>query len=573
MTKIRNLLPLWSRLSSYQLNDFNGDLYAGVIVAVMLIPQAMAYAMLAGLPSEVGLYASILPLIIYGLFGSSNFLSVGPVAITSLLVASTIAEVSATGYSGDAIVIGLMLALISGTLLLAMGLARLGFLVNFISHPVIIGFITAAAILIALSQLKHILGLSIPQQVSTLGVLPFAFNNAELINFTTLAIGVSAIVLLLAVNKPLERLLTTAGVSKINANLLCKLGPIVVLVLATALVSIFSLEQERGVAITGAIPAGLPSMDISKLDYTIFKQLLVPALIIALIGFVESISVAKALASKHRQKVDPNQELIALGLANLGASVTNACPVTGGFSRSAVNYSAGAKSGLASIITAAFIAIALIFLTPWFYYLPKAVLAAIIIVAIVSLIDIDGIIETWRYNLADFTSLIITFITVITLGIEAGIVAGVLVSLSLYLLRTSRPHIAIVGRVGQSEHFRNVKHYDVKVQQDTLMIRVDESLYFANSRYLEDKLLAAVAEKTNLKHIVLICSAVNFIDSSALETLHNLIHELRDSGVTFHFAEIKVPVQKQLQRSNLLSELEPGKVFLSSHQAVKELCE
>lgn len=573
MNKLLQFLPIANRLGCYQRSEFNGDLLAGIIVAIMLIPQAMAYAMLAGLPPEVGLYASILPLIIYSLFGSSNFLSVGPVAITSLMVASSIAETSATGFTGGAIVVGVMLALISGLILLIMGLARLGFLMNFISHPVIIGFISAAAILIALSQLKHVVGIAIPYDVSTLGILPYAIGNSELINLITATIGLSAIALLVLANKPLEKLLLSLGVNNQAATILCKLGPIVVIVLGALAVKIFALDQIHSVAITGDIPAGLPIFNLSQLDFSIVKQLFMPALIISLVGFVESMSVAKALASKRRQKVEPNQELVALGLANISASVTGACPVTGGFSRSAVNYSAGANSGLASIITAIIIAISLMFFTPWFYYLPKAVLAATIIVAIVNLIDVKGMIETWRYNKADSASLIVTFLTVIAFGIELGIVAGIVVSISLYLLRTSMPHIAIVGRVGASEHFRNVKHYDVTVYQETLIIRVDESLYFANSRYLEDHLLIAVAEEQQLKNIVLICSAINFIDSSAAEALTNLIAELRDSGVTFHLAEVKVPVLRQLQRSELLQQLAPGKVFMSTHDAVQELCE
>ena len=444
---------------------------------------------------------------------------------------------------------------------------------NFISHPVIIGFISAAAILIALSQLKHVLGIAITYDISTLGILPYTIANSGLINVVTVTIGSGAIALLVLANKPLEKLLLSLRVNNNVAAIICKLGPIVVIVLGALTVKIFALDQTHSVAITGSIPSGLPIFDLSQFDFSIVKQLLMPALIISLVGFVESMSEAKALASKRRQKVEPNQELVALGLANISASVTGACPVTGGFSRSAVNYSAGANSGLASIITAIFIAISLLFFTPWFYYLPKAVLAATIIVAIVNLIDVKGMIETWRYNKADSASLIITFLTVIAFGIELGIVAGIVVSISLYLLRTSMPHIAIVGRVDASEHFRNVKHYDVTVYRDTLIIRVDESLYFANSRYLEDRLLIAVAEQKQLKNIVLICSAINFIDSSAVEALTNLIAELRDSGVTFHLAEVKVPVLRQLQRSELLQQLAPGKVFMSTHDAVQELCE
>ncbi|MFQ3244961.1 MAG: SulP family sulfate permease [Arenicella sp.] len=312
------------------------------------------------------MYAIILPLIIYGLIGSSNFLSVGPVAITSLLVAATIAETNVSGTSGGAIAVGLMLALLSGSILLTMGLARLGFLINFISHPVIIGFVSAAAILIALSQLEHILGLNIPKDVSTLEILPYVVAHVNLVNITTLAIGLSSVILLLLTDKPLAAMLLSFGVAANIVTIIGKLSPILVIVLGVASVTFFSLDQTQAVAITGTIPAGLPHISVRQFDFSIVQQLIVPALVISLVGFVESTSVAKALASKRRQKVDANQELLALGMANLSASVTGAGPVTGGFSRSAVNFSAGSNSGLASIITAIFIAISLLFLTPWF---------------------------------------------------------------------------------------------------------------------------------------------------------------------------------------------------------------
>ncbi|NQV79581.1 MAG: STAS domain-containing protein, partial [Alphaproteobacteria bacterium] len=270
-------------------------------------------------------------------------------------------------------------------------------------------------------------------------------------------------------------------------------------------------------------------------------------------------------------KIDANQELLALGAANIAASVTGGYPVAGGFGRSGVNFAAGANTPLASIITAVLMALTLLFLTPLFYYLPRTALAAIIIVAVLNLIDIRTFRDAWRYNKADAVSLAATFVSVLVAGVEAGIVFGLAVSLALYLWRTSRPHIAVVGRVGETEHFRNVLRHSVKTVPGVLAIRVDESLYFANASYLEDHLLSAVADDKTIEHVVLICSAVNFIDASALDTLENMIVELRDAGVTLHLAEVKGPVTDKLQRTAFLEHLKPGSLYLSTHDALRAL--
>ena len=316
---------------------------------------------------------------------------------------------------------------------------------------------------------------------------------------------------------------------------------------------------------------GLPPFTLPAFDLGLARELAVPALLIALVGFMESVAVAKSLAAKRREKIDANQELIALGAANIGASLTGGYPITGGFSRSVVNFSSGAKSPLASIISAGLILLTVAMLTPLFYYLPRSVLAAVILVAVVSLVDFRTASKSWRYNKADAIALMVTFFCVLAVGVEIGILVGVAVSIALFLFRTSRPHIAIVGRVPDTEHFRNIRRHVVETIPSVLAVRVDESLYFANTRYLEDYLLGAVADTQELRHVLLIMSAVNFVDMSALESLESLVDELRDSGVVVHLAEVKGPVMDQFEHSDFLSRLSPGSVFLSTHEAFQAL--
>lgn len=565
--KLRSFLPILDWLPGYSRKSLTGDSLAGLIVAIMLVPQGMAYALLAGLPPEVGLYASILPLIIYGLLGSSRALSVGPVAIVSLMVGSTLgglADSGAAGYIEGAI----LLALISGTLLLLMGFARLGFLVNFLSHPVISGFTSAAALIIGFSQLKHLLGLEIPRSHLITDTVSHALTNFALVNPVTLAIAIGSLALLLIWKGPLPKRLLQHGYSSSWVEPLAKAGPLIVVIASTVIVWAFSLNQSNAVKVVGDIPAGLPSFSLPDLNWGLIRELLPAALLISIVGFLESVSVAKSLASKRRQKINADQELIALGTANIGAALTGGYPVMGGFSRSLVNYISGAVTPLASIFTALLIALTVLLLTPLIYFLPKATLAAIIVVAVVSLLDLNTFRHAWAYNKADAISLVATFFAVLILGVELGIVCGVGLSIALYLWRTSRPHIATVGRVGQTEHFRNVLRHTVQTEPDILVVRVDESLYFANSAYLETKLLADIADRPQVSQLVLVMSAVNFIDASALETLEMLSERLRDSGVTLHLAEVKGPVMDRLESVNFIDKYVHGKVFLSTHAAM-----
>jgi sulfate permease, SulP family len=566
----KRIVPMADWLPRYAKADLPGDVIAGGIVAVMLVPQAMAYAMLAGLPPQVGLYASILPLVAYSALGSSRALAVGPVAIASLMTASALGAVVEAG-TVNYVAAALILAALSGFILLAMGVARLGVLVNFLSHPVISGFTSAAAVVIGVSQLKHILGIDVPRGgafVDTLAGIAAHLGNT---NLTAAGIGAGTIVVLLFMRGPFGRLLAGLGVPPAIVTPMTKTGPLAAVVITTLAVWGFGLDGRAGVAIVGHIPAGLPPLGMPSFDAALWADLLPAAMLISIVGFLESVSVAKALASKRRQKIDANQELIALGTSNIAAAVSGGYPVAGGFARSVVNFTAGANTPLAALITAALIAVTVVALTPLFHYLPRATLAAVILVAITNLIDLKTLRDAWTYNKADAASLAATFLSVLVAGVEAGIVFGVAVSLALYLWRTSRPHIAIVGRVGDTEHFRNINRHTVRTTPGVLALRIDESLYFANASYLEDYLLRAIADDQSVDHVVLICSAVNFIDASALETLETVIARLRDAGVTLHLAEVKGPVTDKLQRTAFLDHLSPGRMFLSTHDAMHAL--
>jgi SulP family sulfate permease len=559
---------IWLR--RYQRADLPGDVLAGLIVAIMLVPQGMAYAILAGLPPQVGLYASILPLIVYGLLGTSRTLAVGPVAIVSLLVASAVGPL-AGGNAALTLQLALTLALLSGVIQVGMGLLRLGFLVNFLSHPVLSGFTSAAAIVIGFSQVKTLLGIKLSSSDGFFQSVALTLERLGETQPVTLAIGLLSIALLFYFRGGLGKHLRRLGLPAPLITIATKSGPLVVAALGTLLVAAFNLDQRAGVAIVGQVPAGLPPLSVPSFAPDVLTVLLPAALTISLVGYMESISVAKALASKRRQKVDADQELVALGAANLAAAFSSGYPVTGGFSRSSVNFSAGANSGLASLITAGLIALTVLFLTPTFYYLPNTVLAAIIIVAVIGLIDLHTLRHVWRYNKADAASLLITFGAVLALGVDAGILVGVATSIALYLWRTSRPHMAVVGRVGDSEHFRNVLRHEVQTCPHVVAVRVDESLYFANTAYLEGRLLGMVAERPEVRHLLLICSAVNFIDASALETLEAMLQELRDAGADLWLAEVKGPVMDRLLAIGFIDELGHDHVFLSTHQAMNAL--
>ncbi|WP_271910996.1 SulP family inorganic anion transporter [Vreelandella alkaliphila] len=564
---IERWVPVVGWLRRYNRALLFKDSLAAVIVTLMLVPQALAYALLAGLPPEMGLYASMLPLVLYAIFGTSASLAVGPVAVAALMTASALSSFATPG-SPEYIGAALVLAALSGLILIAMGVLRLGFLVNFLSHPVISGFITASGILIAISQLKHILGVEAAGHnvIELLGAL---FSQWQQINLITLLIGLGVWGYLLVCRKRLNTWLMAIGISASASGLMVKAAPISAVMVTTLLAWHFNLGQ-YGVNLVGFVPSGLPAITLPSLDQSLWLGLLPAALLISLVGFVESVSVAQTLAAKRRQRIDPNQELIALGMANLGAGVSGGSPVSGGFSRSVVNFEAGAATPLAGAFTALGIVLSTLLLTGLLAFLPTATLAATIIVAVGTLIDLPAVKRTWQYSRSDGVAMVATLLLTLLHSVEVGIISGVVLSLGLHLYRTSQPHSAVVGRVPGTEHFRNVKRHEVETDQHVAMLRIDESLYFANARYLEDTVMALAARSPTLKHIVLTCQAVNVIDASALESLEAINGRLKDAGATLHLAEVKGPVMDRLTNTALYREL-TGQVFFTTYEAWQTL--
>jgi sulfate permease, SulP family len=560
-TLVRRLLPPW--IGQYRRGLLPGDLAAAVVVAALLVPQGMAYAALAGLPPQVGLYASVLPAVAYALAGSSMVLAVGPVAIIALLTASAVSGVAAPG-SAEYVGAAAALALLSGTLLLVFGWLKLGALAHLLSHPVVSGFISGAALLIVIGQIPVLLGLSAPQgqAIEMLFRLMGRLGDAHP---QTAAIGAGALLALLATRHVVPSALRRLGTSEGVARTAGRLGPIIVVAAASALVAVVGAE-EQGVRVIGALPAGLPPVALPAFDWPIVMALLLPAVIISVIGFVESVSIAGALARTRSQRIDADAELRGLGLANLAAGVTAGMPVTGGFARTAVNADAGAHSPLAGVFTAMLISFVLVFAASLFATLPVTVLAAIIIVSVIPLIDLATLRAAWRYDRADSIALLGTALGVVLFGVEAGVLAGVALSLASLVWRSSRPHIALVGQVPGTEHFRNVLRHQVRTRPGLVMLRVDENLFFGNVDAVADHVQETVRLHPDTRAVVLIMSSVSHIDTTALEVLGALNALLRDADITLHFAELKGPVLDRLERSDLLARL-TGSVYLSTWDA------
>lgn len=563
--KLSKYLPIldWGR--RYTANTLLNDGLAAVIVTVMLIPQSLAYALLAGLPPQVGLYASILPLVAYAIFGTSRALAVGPVAVISLMTAAAAGNLAVQG-SPEYLAVAILLALISGIMLVVMGVFRLGFVANFLSHPVISGFITASGILIAVSQLKHIFGVTVTGH-NLVEIGGSLLSQLPSTNVPTLIIGVMSAVFLFWVRGNLKPIFQKLGLNEKPATIASRIGPVIAVVVAILVVALMGLDKS-GVAIVGDIPKGLPPLTVPHFDMGLWMSLLGSSFVIALIGFVESVSVAQTLAAKKRQRIDPDQELIGLGASNVAAAFSGGYPVTGGFARSAVNYDAGAETPAAGAFTAVGIALATVFLTPLLYFLPIATLAATIIVAVLSLVNIGDIKEAWSYSKSDFAAMMATIILTLGVGVEAGVFAGVILSIALFLFRSSRPHFAVVGQVRDTEHFRNIDRHNVMTNPRLVSVRIDESLYFANARYLEDTVYDLALEREDVEHVVLMCSAVNAIDLSALESLEAINERLKAAGVKLHLSEVKGPVMDRLKRSHFLEHL-TGSVFLSQMDVVR----
>ncbi|GGC93948.1 SulP family inorganic anion transporter [Halopseudomonas salina] len=550
-------------LRHYRLAWLSGDLTAGLVVSVMIIPQSMAYAMLAGLPVQIGLYASLLPLLAYALFGSSMSLSVGPVAVTGLMTATLLAPLASIG-SGAYLQMAIWLALLSGVMLFAVGLLRLGFLANFLSHPVISGFISGAAILIAISQLPHLLGVpalpSGPQQL---------LDSWTLANSLVLGIGLVSLAWLMYARSMLARHLRGLGLPPVAATLLARLAPIV-LVIAALLVTVSGDLAARGVPVVGFLPAGLPAFFWATPEFSDIRALLLPAALISLVTFVESVAIAQSLARRKRQSIDADRELLALGAANLGAGLTGGFAVAGGFSRSVVNIEAGANTPLAGVIAMTIIGLILLTIAPLFAHLPLVILAVVILVAVTPLIDVASLRRAWRYDRAEGLTLFSTAAGVLLLGIEGGIALGICLSIAAQLWRGSRPHIAVVGRVPGTQDFRNTKRHLVEIEPHLLALRIDENIFFANTKAIEHALYRALRDYPDTREVLLILSAVNHIDSTGLDMLSELTEGLAERDIHLHLAEVKGPVMDHLGETDWINE-QVGEVFPSTHIAFNTL--
>jgi sulfate permease, SulP family len=555
---IRNLqkiLPILEWLPNYKKEWLRGDLSAGLTVGVMLIPQGMAYASIAGLPEVYGLYASIVPLLVYAIFGTSRQLAVGPVAMVSLLTATTIGalgDLSVSEYINYAI----LLAFMVGGIQFLLGLFKLGFLVNFLSHPVISGFTSAAAFIIGLSQLKHLLGINIPRSHYINQILSNAVNNIDAINWITLIIGIVGITIIVLIKKYKKSLS----------------GQLIAVIFGILVVVIFGLNTGSfSVSIIKDIPSTLPTFSFPKINFKTIQLLFPMALTIALISFMESIAVAKAIEKKHRNyKVLPNKELIALGLANIVGSSFQSYPTTGGFSRTAVNNQAGAKTTMASLISAFLIIITLLFLTPLFYNLPKSILAAVIMVAVFGLIDYKEAISLWKSNRTDFYLLMVTFISTLVFGIELGILIGVVLSLAMVIYKTTKPHVAVLANVPGTHFYRNIDRFNTLTPKKHMLIfRFDAQIYFANTNYFKEKLDELVFQKRNtLKLIIIDGESINTIDSSGIHMLHDIISAYKLLNIDIAFTGIKGPVRDALEKGGIMKKVSYEKCFMSIQDAV-----
>lgn len=538
-------------LKGYRRELLAGDLGAGVLVVLMLVPQGMAYALVAGLPPVAGLYASILPALAYALFGSSMVQSVGPMAITSLMTATSLATLAPSGselYGAMAA----QMALISGVVLVLCGLLRLGFLSSFLSRPVMSGFTSGAALVIAASQLKVLLG-----------------GPLTAINPTAAAIGLLSLLLLWLARSQLGRQLQRLGLAAKSADMLSKLAPAAILLLATLLV--WQQDwQHAGVALIGPIPAGLPSLGLS-LSLEQLRNLLAPSLLIGFMVFLSGQSAAVTLAQRRGERINTNQELLGLGAANVASALSGGFPVTGSISRSAVNYAAGANTPLASVITALLLAVLLVTPNAWLAWLPLPALAATIIIAVIGMLDLTTPREAWRYDRADAVAWLVTFSGVLLLGVEEGVMLGVVLSLGTVLWRASRPHIAVLGRLPGSEHFRNIERYAAETHPQIVLLRIDAGVFFGNAELISDSVLQTLTGET--RHLVLVMTAINLIDTTGLYALAELNQSLAARGIKLHLAEVKGPLMDKLKHSDLLLKPLSGQVFISAVSAFDQLSE
>jgi SulP family sulfate permease len=551
---MRRYLPFVQWFADYSYKDIPKDILAGFTVGIVLIPQAMAYAMLAGLPPEFGLYASLIPLIIYVLLGTSGQLAIGPVAMDSLLVAIGLGALALS--ESEYLAMAVFLALIVGLIQLLMGLFRMGYLVNFISKPVISAFTSGAALIIMFSQLQYLMGIEMERSSRIHELIWEAVQKAAELNFVDLTIGVFGIILIALLKRWKRRF------------------PGILLAVVLGILAVYLLRLDRyNVNIVGAIPSGLPTFQVPEIDLEVLSEIWPFALTLALVGYLEAVSIGKGIEEKTEEdRLDPNQEFVALGVSNIAGSFFRAYPVTASFSRSAISYSSGAKSNFAGLFAAMLVLVTLLFLTPVFYFLPKSVLASIIVVSVFGLIDLAYAKRLWKLRKDEFFVWIITFLATLFVGIVQGIFIGVLLALLLMVYRTSNPHFAILGKIRNSDYYKNIDRFgeEIEVREDLLIIRFDAQLYFGNTSYFKNQLYKYIGENENqLKAVILNAEAINYVDSTAAHMLRKVINEIKSRGIRFYIAGAIGPTRDILFSSGIADMVTKEYLFVRVREAVE----
>lgn len=567
----QSYVPLVGTLRRYRREDFGHDLVAGLVVGVVTVPQAIAYAFLAGLPAQAGLYASLVPMVVYAVLGSSRHLVVGPVAVSALMVAAAIGQY-APKYDMSFLAISTVLCLQSGIFLWLLRLSQMGGLVNLLSHPVITGFVNAAAILIIISQLPAITGIGGGGATEPFQqVLGLAGRMDQ---FNPVALGVAAVCLglLWLVPRYGVRVWRVFQRDVTDEHPVSRTGPILVTIVAVTAVWLWNLDGEFGIAVVGALPSGLPEFTLPPFHWQMWLDVAPSSAMIAVVAYVESYSIGTTLATRERTRVNAHQELIALGASNIGAAFTGAYPVAGSFSRSILGYQTGARSQVAALVCMVVIIVTLMFLTPLFAPLPHAALAAIVVISVLGIMDAQSLRRHWRIHREDSITELATLITVLAFGVETGLLTGVALSIAFFVRTSSRPHVAIVGRIPNTEHFRSARRYDVETFSHVAAIRIDENVYFANANQVENKLLKIVQRRPGTKHLLLVMSAVNMIDVSGLELFYRINQNLEAMGIKLHLSEVKGPVMEQFEATDFIMRL-TGSVFFTTDQAMRDLAE
>jgi len=565
MRELPDYIPLAPILKNYRREDFSHDLIAGLVVGMVTIPQAIAYAFLAGVPPQAGLYACLVPMVLYAIFGSSRELVVGPVAVAALMVAATVSEY-APKYSNEYWEITTIICLQAGIFLWLLRLSRMGGLVNLLSHPVITGFVNAAAILIIVSQLPALTGIEVGDSSQPVIVILSLVEQLTSIDALTLGTGAVALALLLLIPKLMPRLARVAGFAVGENHPISRLGPMIVAALAVTWATLSGSADQ--LATVGAVPSGLPDLASPPFDLSLWLALAPSSAIIAIVSYVESYSIGATLAARKKTRVNSHQELIAIGAANIGAAFTGAYPVAGSFSRSSVNYFSGARTPVSSLVCAVIIVIVLLYFTSLFTALPHAVLSAIVMVSVVGLMDLKSSRHHWAIHRHDTLTELATMVLVLFMGVEIGLAAGVILSIAFFIRTSSRPNITQVGRLGETEHFRSIKRYDVETLPHVLALRVDENIYFANAVQIEDKFLKRALRRKSTRHLLVVCSSVNMIDATGLQMLVRLNSSLDRAGIKLNLSDVKGTLMPQLEAAHLAQNIS-GEIFFTADRAMK----